>query len=147
VEICRAWPDVQAIVHAHQLMATCFGVAERPILPILHVEAPVLADGIAVYPSPQLVTTPERGREMVQALGQHHVMHLQGHGIVTAEKTIEEATLAAINLERLANATYIAQSLGAPRVISPEGIAQLQAELAPPQGRWAYYSSLVEEPE
>jgi len=147
LEIYRARPDVKAIVHTHQLMATCFGVAERPILPILHVEAPVLTDGIAVYPSPQLVTTPERGREMVQSLGQHHVMHLQGHGIVTAESTLEEATLAAINLERLAHATYIARSLGTPRVISPQGIAQLQAELAPPQGRWAYYSSLVEEPE
>src|SRR5437870_1938749 len=82
---------------------------------------------------------PKRGREMVASLGQHHVMHLQGHGIVTAEPTIEEATLAAIALERLAHATYITQALGTPRVISPEGIAQLQAELAPPEGRWAYY--------
>lgn len=145
--IYRARPDVRAIVHTHQLMATCFGVAGRAILPILHLEAPVVAEGVAVYPSPQLITTPERGREMVQALGQHRVMHLQGHGIVTAEATVEEATLAAIHLERLAHATYIAQALGTPRVISPEGIAQLRAELAPPEGRWAYYSSLVDEPE
>jgi L-ribulose-5-phosphate 4-epimerase len=146
LEIYRVRPDVKAIVHTHQLMATCFGIAGRPILPILHLEGPLVADGIAVYPSPQLVTNPERGREMAQALGPHRVMHLQGHGIVTADASIEEATIAAIQLERLAHANYIAQALGTPKVISPEGIAQLRSELQPPAGRWAYYSSMVEEP-
>ncbi len=147
LEIYRARPDVKAVVHTHQLMATCFGVAGRPILPILHLEATLVADGIAVYPSSKLITNPERGREMAQALGQHRVMHLQGHGIVTTGPRIEEATIAAIMLERLAHANYIAQALGTPRVIPPDELALLREEMQPPEGRWAYYSSLVAEPE
>ncbi len=144
--IYRARPDVHAVVHTHQLMATCFGVAGRPILPILHLEGPLVADGIAIYPSSQLIVNAERGREMAQALGQHRLMHLLGHGIVTTGPTIQEATLAAIMLERLAHANYVAQALGPPRVIPPDEIALLRAEAQPPDGRWAYYSSLVEEP-
>ena len=147
LEIYRARPDVKAIVHTHQLMSTIFGVVERPILPLLHLESVLVADGIAVYPSSKLITTPERGREMAQALGQHHLMHLQGHGIVTAAPRIEEATIAAVMLERLAHANYLAHTLGTPRVIPPDEIALLREEMQPPEGRWAYYSSLVEEPE
>jgi len=147
LEIYRVRPDVKAIVHTHQLMATCFGVAGRQILPILHLEGPLVADGIAVYPSSRLILTPERGREMARALGPHRLMHLQGHGIVTTGPTIQEATIAAIMLERLAHANYIAQALGTPRLIPPDEMELLKAEIAPPEGRWAYYASLVEEPE
>jgi L-ribulose-5-phosphate 4-epimerase len=146
LEIYRVRPDVKAIVHTHQLMSTCFGVAGREILPILHLEGPLVADGIAIYPSSKLILDAERGREMAQALGQHNVMHLLGHGIVTTGPSIVEATLAAIMLERLAQANYIAQALGTPRVIPPDEMELLRAELQPPAGRWAYYSSLVEEP-
>jgi L-ribulose-5-phosphate 4-epimerase len=147
LEIYRARPDVKAVVHTHQLMATCFGTVGRPILPILHLEGLAVADGIAVYPHAHLITTPERGRAVAAALGQRSVLHLQGHGIVTTGASIQEATLASIHLERLAQANYIAQALGTPRVIPPEEIAQLREDLVPPPARWAYYSSLVEEPE
>jgi L-ribulose-5-phosphate 4-epimerase len=147
LEIYRARPDVKAVVHTHQLMSTIFGVVNRPILPILHLEGPLVDDGIAVYPSAKLITTPERGREMAQALGQHKLMHLQGHGIVTTANTIQEATIAAAMLERLAHANYLAAVLGTPRVIPPDEMALLKAEMQPPDGRWAYYSSLVQEPD
>ena len=146
LEIYRIRPDVKGIVHTHQLMSTCFGVVGREIQPILHLEAQLVADGIAIYPSSKLILTPERGREMAQCLGQHRVMHLVGHGIVTVGPRIEEATIAAIMLERLAHANYIAQALGTPRVIPDDEMELLRAEIQPPEGRWAYYSSLVEEP-
>jgi len=65
---------------------------------------------------------------------------------VTTGPRIEEATVAAIMLERLAQANYIAHALGTPRVIPPDELALLRADMQPPEGRWAYYSSLVEEP-
>src|SRR5438105_4988688 len=36
--------------------------------------------------------------------------------------------------------------LGTPRIIPPAEIAELREDVAAPAGRWAYYSSLVEEP-
>jgi len=147
LEIYRARPDVKAVVHTHQLWATCYGIAGREILPLLHLESQTIADGVAVFPSPQLITTPERGRALAEALGPHRIVLMQGHGITTAWPSIEEATLAAIHLERLAHVNYIVEALGGGRVIPPDELATLQAETQPPAGRWAYYSSLVDEPD
>jgi L-ribulose-5-phosphate 4-epimerase len=143
-EIYRARPDVLGIAHTHQTMSTVFGIVNRPILPILHVEAPLVARGIPTYPSPELVSTPEQGAALANALGDYALCHLQGHGIVTVSPTVEEATLAAIHLERLARANYMAAQLGEPRVITPEEIERLAGPMVGYQVRWSYYESLIE---
>lgn len=145
-EIYRARPDVGGVVHTHQMLTTVFGIVERPILPILSVEAPLMANGMPIYPSPDLICTAERGKEVAAVLGNCEICHLQGHGIVTASPTVEEATLAAIHLDRLAQANYLAAQLGTPKVISPERIRQMLA--GPRVGykvRWSYYASLVDQ--
>ena len=146
-EVYRARPDVGGVVHTHQMLVTVFGVVERPILPLLHVEAPVLLNGVPIYPSPDLITDRERGEAVAKALGKAEICHLQGHGIVTASRTVEEATLAAIHLDRLAQANYIAAQLGGkPKVIRQEEIVQIVAggKFVGYKVRWAYYASLVE---
>lgn len=145
-EIYRARPDVGGVAHTHQTLATLFGVVGRPILPLLHVEAPLVARGIPTYPSPELIHDADRGAAVAAALGDHDLCHLQGHGIVTVAPTVEEATIAAIHLERLARANYIAAQLGGePRVISPEEIERLHGPMVGYGVRWAYYTSLVED--
>lgn len=145
--IYRARPDVGGVVHTHQLLATVFGIVARPILPLLHVEAALVARGIPIYPSPELVDDPERGAALAAALGDHPVCHLQGHGIVTAMPTVEEAAIAAIHLERLAQANLLAAQLGGtPRVITPQEIARLAGPMVDYRVRWAYYASLAEPP-
>lgn len=144
-EIYRARPDVGGVVHTHQMLTTVFGIVERDILPLLSVEAPLVASRIPIYPSPDLILNPERGKEVAAVIGNGEICHLQGHGIVTACATIEEATLAAIHLDRLAQANYMAAQLGTPKVISPERIREMVA--GPRVGykvRWSYYASLVE---
>src|SRR5687767_7566790 len=42
-EIYRARPDVQAVVHTHQTMSTAFGMVDRPLLPLIHVESELVA--------------------------------------------------------------------------------------------------------
>jgi L-ribulose-5-phosphate 4-epimerase len=144
--IYRARPDVGGVVHTHQMLATVFGSVGREILPILHVEAPLVARGIPIYPSPELVNTIELGDAVAAALGNASVCHLQGHGIVTVGATVQEATIAAIHLERLARANLLAAQLGTPRVITPDEIERLAGPMVGYQVRWAYYASLLEDP-
>jgi L-ribulose-5-phosphate 4-epimerase len=143
--IYRARPDVGGVVHTHQTLATIFGVVGRPILPLLHVEAPLVGRGIPIYPSPELIDTPERGDAVAQVLADFPVCHLQGHGIVTVGRDVQEATVRAIFLERLARANLLAAQLGTPRVITPEEIARLARPMVGTDVRWAYYSSLLED--
>jgi ribulose-5-phosphate 4-epimerase/fuculose-1-phosphate aldolase len=143
--IYRARPDVGGVVHTHQTLATIFGVVGRPILPLLHVESPLVARGVPIYPSPELIDTPELGDAVAQVLGDLACCHLQGHGIVTVGQTVEQATVRAIHLERLARANLLAAQLGTPRVITPEEIRRLESPMVGTDVRWAYYSSLLED--
>jgi L-ribulose-5-phosphate 4-epimerase len=143
-EIYRARPDVLAVVHTHQPVATELGVYGVPILPILHIEAPLVEEPMPTWPSARMVVTPELGRELAQAVGSHRVCHLQGHGIVSVADSIQEATLGAIYLERLAKANLTGLQIGRQsRVIPPDEIADLRRTVAAPAGRWAYYVELA----
>lgn len=147
-EIYRARPDVQAVVHTHQPLSTLMGVMGATIHPILHVQSALLSDvgELPTWPSPVLVTTPERGRAVAEVLGQHSACHLQGHGVVTVGDDVMTATVRAIMLEQLADANLrILQAGGQPRVITEEERASLQQESGPVAARWAYYTQLVEE--
>jgi L-ribulose-5-phosphate 4-epimerase len=146
-EIYRARDDVLAVVHTHQPTATLMGVMGAEILPVLHVQAGQLGpEEIPIWPSPLLVTTPGRGRDLAAALGEASVGHLQGHGIVSLAQDIKTATLQAIMLEQLAQANLGSLQAGRqPRVIPADEIVELKREMAPIDGRWAYYLQLVHE--
>lgn len=148
-EIYRARPDVSAVVHTHQPSSTLLGAIGADLLPVLHVPA-VLTDGgeIATWPCPLLVTTPDLGRQLADALGAKRLCHLQGHGIVSIADDVRLATVAAVALEQLAQANLtILQTGRRPRVISPEEVDQLRRTVATVDGRWAYYLQLLGEGE
>ena len=144
-EIYRARPDVSAVVHTHQALATLLGVVGLPILPLLHTEAGLVErQPVPIFACAELIVSPELGGRLAQALGDHPVCHMQGHGIVSVAPTIQEATLGAIHLERLAEANYRVALLGRPpRVIPDSEIHALKREQATPAGRWAYYAELA----
>src|SRR5918912_2197867 len=143
-EIYRARPDVVSVVHTHQPISTLCGVVGLEILPLMHVQAALVARPVPTYPHAFLITDSRLGREVAAALGDHPVCHLQGHGIVAVGDSIQEATVAAIHLEQLAEMNFRAAQTGrAPRPIPPEDIARLRTQLAPLAGRWASYAALV----
>jgi ribulose-5-phosphate 4-epimerase/fuculose-1-phosphate aldolase len=144
-EIYRARPDVNSVVHTHQPMATLLGIVELPILPLLHVESLVVEQQpVPIFACAELIVSSAQGARVAQALGQHRVCHLQGHGIVSVGQSVQEATLGAIHLERLAEVNYRVAQLGRqPRVIPPEELRALKGQLASPAGRWAYYTELA----
>jgi ribulose-5-phosphate 4-epimerase/fuculose-1-phosphate aldolase len=121
------------------------GILGLPILPLLHVESLVVEQQpVPIFACAELIVTQDAGRRVAQALGDHRVCHLQGHGIVSVGPSVQEATLGAIHLERLADVNYRVAQLGRePRVIPQHEIDALKAQIAPPAGRWAYYTSLT----
>jgi L-ribulose-5-phosphate 4-epimerase len=146
--IYRARPDVGGVVHTHQVLATAFGSVGRPIEPILHVEAPLVAGGVPLYPSPELITTAALGAAVAATLADRRVCHLQGHGIVAVGESVREAVVRAIHLERLARANLLAAQLGgSPRLITPDEMGRVSGPMVDYSVRWAYYARLAAEPD
>ena len=109
--IYEARPDVNSVVHTHQPLATAFSVAGIPLLPIYN-QAAAFAPETPIFPSPRLIYRLQDGIELVQALGNHMAVLMQGHGITTVGEGVEQATSQAVYLERTAYMQWVASSVG-----------------------------------
>jgi ribulose-5-phosphate 4-epimerase/fuculose-1-phosphate aldolase len=88
LEIYRARPDVHAIGHTHQPIATA----------ILTKTASVRGD-IPRYPSQEQISTTERGVELARVLGGAAMAHLHEHGMAIVGTSVDEVAARAAELE------------------------------------------------
>jgi L-fuculose-phosphate aldolase len=136
-EIYKLRPDVGAVVHGHPPFATAMGATEARIELLTH-DAVLFHDGVSVFEeTADLITAPEQGRAVAQALGSRRAVLLANHGVVAVGKDVPWAVLAAITLERAVRIQSIARSLGPLRSISPASAESLHAS--------KYMDQLVEE--
>ena len=119
--IYEARPDVNAVAHTHQPLATAFSIAGVPLLPIYNQAAP-FAPETPLFPSPRLIYTVQAGVELCQALGNRMAVLMRGHGITTVGEGVEQAVSNAIYLERTAYMQWVASSVGKPSLIPQSDI-------------------------
>ena len=142
--IYRARPDIQAIVHTHQPMATVMSIGSAPILPVLHVGGELIERPVPIWPCAKLVTDDQLGDELARAMGDHAAVLLQGHGVATGAASLPEAALQAIHLEQQAEANWKVLAMGRQsRAIPPDELQQRAASGVGWEVRWAYYRELA----
>ena len=83
-------------------------------------------EGIPVFPRSYLVNRPELAAPMIEIMGEKSICLMKGHGITVTGKTVEEATVRALNFNTLARATLqVAQTGRRAPDISPDDIEKL----------------------
>jgi L-fuculose-phosphate aldolase len=136
-EVYRRRDDVGAIVHGHPPYSTAFAATDAELLQLTH-DAVMFRHGLALYDgSPDLITEPEQGSEVAEALGQRSVVLLRNHGVLVAQRDLRWLVLAAVTLERAVMMQSIAGTLGAARPIEPALVEGLHER--------KYHDELVEE--
>lgn len=120
-EIMRSRPEVQAVVHTHPPHAVAFSSLCRPLLPVGH-EGAMFCDGLPVFDrTSDLIVSPDLGRAVAACLGGHNALLLRNHGLVTAGRSVEEAVMTAILLEKACKVQLLAEQAGGPKATtSPE---------------------------
>jgi len=140
-EIYRARRDVRAVVHAHPTYAVALSLAGTPLKPAGQPGA-FFPDGVAIFDeTTDIITTREMAARMAAALGSADALILKGHGVVVCGRSIEEACVGSVLLERAARIQSIAQALGPITWPSPEMARAKKASAHGPesvQGRWEY---------
>lgn len=122
-EIYALRPDVGAVVHGHPSYATAFGATNAELELLTH-DAVLFADGVSYFDdTAELITEPEQGRAVAEALGDRRAVILRNHGLVVADRDVRWAVLSAITLERAVRLQAIATTLGALRPI-PRNLAK-----------------------
>jgi ribulose-5-phosphate 4-epimerase/fuculose-1-phosphate aldolase len=129
-EIYKKRPTVGCVIHAHPKEALICGITAlefRPIFGAFNIQAMRMAlEGIPVFPRSYLVTRPELAAPMIETMGEKPICLMKGHGITVTGKTVEEATVRALNFNTLARATLqVAQTGRRAPDISPEDIEKL----------------------
>ena len=110
-EVYKARSDVKAVAHAHPSIATAFGIAGVEILPVGNRGA-IFAPKVPILTFDKQIDTPERGRMVVQTLGQGCAVVLKNHGAVVTSDTIENVCITLFSLEETAQLHWRAALLG-----------------------------------
>jgi len=116
-EVYKARADVQAVAHAHPPMSVAFGVAGVNILPVGNRGA-IFAPKVPILGFDKQIDTPERGRMVVEALGEGCAVVLKNHGVVVTSDTIENVCITLFALEETAQLHWRAAQLGTVEPIS-----------------------------
>ncbi|MEO9101765.1 MAG: aldolase [Rhodoferax sp.] len=113
-------PKIQAIVHTHPQGVSALGMIGRTI-EISHMDATPFYDNCAYLPEwPGLPITDDEGRVISEALGDKLTLMLAHHGLLTAGRTVAEATVLALWMEQVAQVQLKAAAAGTIRSVPPE---------------------------
>ncbi len=117
--VYRSRPDVAAIVHTHPPSASALAAAAQPLV-VAHMDATPLFDDCAFLADwPGLPTADREGEVIAGALAGKHALLLAHHGLLTAGRSVQEATFLAVFLERMARLQIDAAAVGGVMPIDP----------------------------
>jgi len=115
-EIFKKRESVGCVIHAHPKEALICGIAGlefRPIFGAYNIPAMRMAiDGIPIFERSYLVNRAELAAPLIEAMGEKNICVMKGHGITVTGKTIEEATVRALNFNTLARVTLQVANTG-----------------------------------
>ncbi len=122
--IYRNRPDLNGVVHTHSPYATAFAALGKPIPVYLTAIAdefggPIPCAGFA------LIGGEEIGKQVVEHIGDSAAVLLKNHGVFTVGKSVRDAVKAAVMVEDVARAVWLALQLGQPDVIPAEDVKKL----------------------
>lgn len=110
--IYKKRPDIQAIVHAHPVMATSFAIAHKNIKTNLAGEARAVLGEPVLVPY-ALMGTEELAKKVSTACLKSNAVLMENHGIITLGNSLFQAYDRMEVLEACAKMTFITQILGA----------------------------------
>lgn len=143
LEILRARPDVNSVIHYHGMYSTAFTTSEHRLKPI-HLMGTLFHDGIPVYPDPKLVSDRTRGEALARALGPHRAVLMRAHGAAITGASVEEAVGGAFLFEENAHRACVSAGMGKPVWIDEATAADAGAELLKSRGPFKRVWALVE---
>ena len=122
--IYRHRPDVNGVVHTHSTYATAFAAVGKPIPCCLTAIAdefggPIPCAGFALIGSEAI------GKQVVEHIGSSKAVLLKQHGVFTIGETAKVAVKAAVMVEDIAKAVWLAMQIGQVEELSPEDITKL----------------------
>src|SRR3954451_2854724 len=127
LEILRARPDVQSVLHSHMELAIAFTMMEGVKLLPMRARASRWKSGIPIDPDPSHIKLPEQGRALARTLGPHHAVLMRAHGLVLVAESTQALFVDAVHFKENAAAQMQALQAGAkPLPLTDAEIEQIE---------------------
>ncbi|MCC6890606.1 MAG: class II aldolase/adducin family protein [Hyphomicrobiales bacterium] len=128
IEIFKARPDVQAVLHAHMELAIAFTMMEGVTLQPMRARASRWKSGIPTDPDPSHIKTSAQGQALAKTLGAHHAVLMRAHGLTLVAESPQALFVDAVHFKENATAQMQALQAGAkPLPLTDAEIAQIEA--------------------
>lgn len=118
LELLKARPDINAVIHTHQVYATTLACLNWEI-PALHYLVGFSGNKVPLAPY-ATYGTPELAQNVVQSIGHYNACLMANHGIVALGATLSAAFNVAEALELVARLYYQSMCIGKPQILSDE---------------------------
>ena len=127
LEILKARPDVQSVLHCHMELAIAFTMMEGVKLMPMRARASRWKSGIPTHPDPSHIKLTEQGRALAKALGPHHAALMRAHGLVLVAESVRALFIDAVHFKENARAQLEVLQAGAkPLALTEDEIAQIE---------------------
>src|SRR6476660_5161496 len=129
LDVLRARPEVNAVVHAHPPYATILAIMGLEIPPIHYMIACAGGDNIRVAPYATFGTQ-ELSEHAVRALEGRLACLLRHHGMIAIGPSLSKAMWLAVEVETLARQYHGCLQIGTPPLLSKEEIEKVRIRMA-----------------
>ncbi|MBL3571475.1 class II aldolase [Rhodovulum sulfidophilum] len=134
LDILRARPDLNAVVHAHAPYCTMLAILHRPI-PAVHYMVAAAGGGDIRCAPYETFGTQALSDRVLEALEGRKACLMAHHGMIAAEVSLEKAMWLAVEVETLARQYHGALTLGEPSLLTEAQLAEAVAQFSQGYGQ------------
>ncbi len=126
LEVLKARPDVQSVLHCHMDLAIAFTMMKGVQLQLLRARAVRWESGIPTHPDPSHIKLTEQGAALARTLGPHHAVLMRGHGLTLVAESVPALLVDAVHFQENALAMMQVLQSGAEVLpLTPEELEQI----------------------
>lgn len=127
--VYRERPDVNAIVHTHQIYGSVFALLNQPIPALFDEVSFTLGESVEVAPYALSGSAELAANVSGKLKNNANAYIIQNHGIIALGKNMDKAVLAAELLEKVAHIYYLALSTGKLITTLPDQVREMARDL------------------
>jgi ribulose-5-phosphate 4-epimerase/fuculose-1-phosphate aldolase len=126
LEVLKARPDVESVLHCHMELAIAFTMMKGVQLGLMRARAVRWESGIPTHPDPSHIKEQEQGAALAKTLGPHHAVLMRGHGLTLVAESVPALLVDAVHFEENAKAyLQVLQSGAEPLPLTEEELVQI----------------------
>ena len=126
LEVLKARPDVESVLHCHLDLAIAFTMMKGVQLKPMRARAVRWESGIPTHPDPSHIKETEQAASLARTLGPHHAVLMRAHGLTLVAESVPALLVDAVHFQENALALMQVLQAGAePEPLTEDELVQI----------------------